>query len=247
MAIPLFRRAAPDPDRITITHGGDSFPVRVTRHARARRYSLRLSSKTNEVILTLPPRGSLHAATDFAVSQGAWIAARIRRIATRTPFAHGAIIPLRGIDHRVIHRPAPRGVVTEATDAAGAPTIAVYGDAPHVARRLRDFLTRQAKRDLLLAVEIHARTLGVTPSRISVKDTVSRWGSCSASGNLSFSWRLIMAPSFVLHYLAAHEVAHLKEMNHSTRFWRIVASLDPRWREAERWLSHEGSKLHLYG
>lgn len=247
MAIPLFRRTAPDPDHITVRHGDASFDVRVTRHARARRYSLRLSSKTNEIILTLPPRGSLRAAADFATSQGGWIATRIRRVSARTPFADGSMIPLRGVAHRVIHRPAPRGIVTDAVDAQGEPIIAVYGETAHVARRLRDFLIRQAKRDLDLAVERHARALGVSARRVSVKDTVSRWGSCSASGNLSFSWRLIMAPPFVLHYLAAHEVAHLKEMNHSHRYWRIVAGLDPRWREAERWLSHEGAKLHLFG
>ncbi|WP_342360085.1 SprT family zinc-dependent metalloprotease [Terrarubrum flagellatum] len=247
MVIPVLRRATPDPDRIKIWHGGDAFEVRVTRHARARRYSLRLSNKTDEVILTLPPRGSLRAATSFAESQGDWIATRVRRAATRIPFADGSFIPLRGVDYRIIHRPAPRGVVTPATDASGEPTLAVYGETAHVARRVRDYLIKQARIDLERAVEKHARALELTPKRISVKDTVSRWGSCSSTGRLSFSWRLIMAPPFVLEYLAAHEVAHLKEMNHSTRYWRIVDKLDPRWREAERWLSHGGSQLHRYG
>lgn len=247
MAIPLFRRAAPDPDHITIRHGDDSYNVRVTRHARARRYSLRLSSRTSEVILTLPARGSLRAAATFAESQGGWIASRVQRVALKTPFAHGALIPLRGVAHRIVHRPDARGVTTVGVDAFGQPILIAHGDEAHLARRIRDYLVKQARGDLDLAVEKHARALGAAPTRISVKDTVSRWGSCSASGRLSFSWRLIMAPPFVLDYLAAHEVAHLREMNHSKRYWRIVAGLDPRWREAERWLSHEGSRLHLYG
>lgn len=247
MAIPLFRRSAPDPDHITVRHGDDSFAVRVTRHVRARRYSLRLSSKTDEVILTLPPRGSLRAATSFAESQGGWIATRIKRVSQRIPFADGAYIPLRGIEHRIIHRPAPRGVVTPAIDQHGEPILAVYGQAAHVARRVRDFMVAQAKREFDTAVQRHASALGVAARGISVKDTVSRWGSCSAAGRLSFSWRLIMAPPFVLEYLAAHEVAHLREMNHSARYWRIVAGLDPRWREAERWLTNSGARLHLYG
>jgi predicted metal-dependent hydrolase len=245
--IRLFERARPDPDRITVEHAGDAFPVRITRHARARRYSLRVASRTAEIILTLPARGSLKAAIAFAESQGGWIAARIQRAPERTPFAAGAHIPLRGVTHRILHRQGPRGVATAAIAPDGEPILAVHGDAAHLPRRVRDFLIREARRDLDAAVQRHAAALGLSPRKITVKDTVSRWGSCSSAGRLSFSWRLIFAPPFVLDYLAAHEVAHLREMNHSTRFWRIVAGLDPRWREAERWLSRQGGELHRYG
>ena len=247
MAIPLFRRAAPDPDHITIRHGDDSFAVRVTRHARARRYSLRLSSKTDEVILTLPPRGSLRAATTFAESQGSWIATRVRRVSRRVPFADGAYIPLRGIEHRIIHRQAPRGVVTPAVDQNGEPLLAVYGRPEHVARRVRDYLVAQARREFDVAVQQHSRALGVAARGFSVKDTVSRWGSCSAAGRLSFSWRLIMAPREVLSYLAAHEVCHLVHMDHSARFWRLCRSICPETDTAEAWLKAHGPDLHRYG
>ncbi len=245
--IPLLRRAAPDPEFVTVAHGGETFSLRVTRHQRARRYSLRFSARTHEIILTLPARGSLRAAATFAQSQAGWIAARVQRAPERIPFADGAAIPVRGELTRIVHQPAPRGVATLARDESGAPVLLIRGEAAHVARRVRDFLAREARRDLDLAVQKHARALGIAARKIAVKDTVSRWGSCSSAGRLSFSWRLIMAPPFVLDYLAAHETAHLQQMNHSQRFWRIVASLDPRWREAERWLSHEGAALHRYG
>jgi predicted metal-dependent hydrolase len=114
-------------------------------------------------------------------------------------------------------------------------------------RRVRDFLEREAKRDLQAAVARHTAALGIPARRITVRDTRSRWGSCSAKGYLNFSWRLILAPPFVLDYLAAHEVAHLKEMNHSPRFWREVHALCPRTEEAERWLKRHGTDLHRYG
>jgi predicted metal-dependent hydrolase len=120
-------------------------------------------------------------------------------------------------------------------------------ETPHVARRLREFLEREARRDISAAVKHHTANLGVPAKRITVRDTKSRWGSCSSSGALSFSWRLILAPPFILDYLAAHEVAHLKEMNHSHRFWRVVRQLCPGMEEAEKWLKRHGSDLHKFG
>ena len=142
---------------------------------------------------------------------------------------------------------AIRGVTSATLDPYGEPVIAVTGEPAHVARRVREFLEREARRDLAEAVIRHTAALGVPARRLTVRDTTSRWGSCSAKGCLSFSWRLILAPPFVLDYLAAHEVAHLKEMNHSHRFWRIVHGLCERTEEAERWLKRHGSELHKFG
>jgi predicted metal-dependent hydrolase len=121
------------------------------------------------------------------------------------------------------------------------------GEAPHVDRRIGDFLRREAKRELEVASLQFAATLGVTIKRVSVRDQASRWGSCSTTGVLSYSWRLILAPSYVLNYLAAHEVAHLIEMNHSARFWRMVRRLCPEHERAKVWLEVHGSDLHRYG
>ena len=117
----------------------------------------------------------------------------------------------------------------------------------HINRRIGDFLRREAKRELEAASLRYASELGVSIRRVSVRDQASRWGSCSTAGVLSYSWRLILAPDFVLNYLAAHEVAHLVEMNHSVRFWRLVRRLFPDHERAKVWLDVHGSDLHRYG
>jgi predicted metal-dependent hydrolase len=123
----------------------------------------------------------------------------------------------------------------------------VAGAAPHLARRIRDYLKYEAQCDLEAASRYYAEKIGVAIKRITVRDQSSRWGSCSNSGVLSYSWRLILAPPYVLDYLAAHEVAHLKELNHSPRFWRLVRSLTPDAERAKVWLDAHGADLHRYG
>jgi hypothetical protein len=112
---------------------------------------------------------------------------------------------------------------------------------------VHDFLKREARRELQKSAQAHAEALSVRVKRLSIRDQSSRWGSCTSAGSLSFSWRLILAPPFVLDYLAAHEVAHLVEMNHSPRFWRVVARVCPSVERAKRWLDTYGNDLHRYG
>jgi predicted metal-dependent hydrolase len=123
----------------------------------------------------------------------------------------------------------------------------VAGRLEHASRRLKDWLLEQARADLDASVTRHSRMLGVKARSISLRDQTSRWGSCTAGGLLSFSWRLILAPSHVLDYVAAHEVAHLVEMNHGPRFWKHVSRCMPRLEEAKRWLRSHGADLHRYG
>jgi len=129
----------------------------------------------------------------------------------------------------------------------GAHMLCVAGDRAHLARRVGDYLKRAAKHDLQASCRRYAADLGVTVKRVSVRDQTSRWGSCSSTGVLSFSWRLILAPPFVLDYLAAHEVAHLIEMNHSRRFWRLLLRACPATHRAKVWLNVHGADLHRYG
>jgi hypothetical protein len=129
----------------------------------------------------------------------------------------------------------------------GERLLCVAGEPPHVDRRIGDFLKREARRDLEAASRRHASTLGVVFKRISVRDQSSRWGSCSNTGVLSFSWRLILAPSVILDYLVAHEVAHLAELNHSRRFWKLVRRMHPDCDRAKVWLDLHGTDLHRYG
>jgi predicted metal-dependent hydrolase len=127
------------------------------------------------------------------------------------------------------------------------PRLAVAGEFDHAPRRLLDWLKRQANLDLRARVAVHADRLDLEPSRICVRDQATRWGSCSTSGALSFSWRLVLAPPLVLDYLAAHEVAHLAHMNHGKRFWKLVAKTMPQYQEAQVWLRKHGASLHRYG
>ena len=241
----LFRRTS-EPKGITVAFDGEIYPVRLRRHSQARRYTLRIHAASRDVVLTMPPRGSVKQAREFAQKNGAWIAARLRRLPDATPFAHGTLLPLRGVSHRIDHRKSTRGTVWIET-GADMPLLCVAGEAPHLPRRVRDFLKREAKRELETASGTAAQALGVTVKRVSVRDQSSRWGSCSSTGVLSYSWRLILAPSFVLDYLAVHEVAHLIEMNHSRRFWRLVEKICPDMGRAKAWLDAHGADLHRYG
>jgi len=241
----LFRRT-PEPQAIEVAHDGAVYRVEVRRHTRARRYTLRVQMASRTVVLTVPPRGSLKEARTFAQRNGGWIAARLNRLPHAMPFADGARVPVRGVMHRIVHRRGTRGTVwTEIGD--DGPLLCVAGDAAHLARRVRDYLKREAKRDVDAASRHYAAALGVTIKRVTVRDQVSRWGSCTGEGVLSYSWRLVLSPPHVLDYLAAHEVAHLIEMNHSRRFWRLVARICPEWQLAKNWLTAHGNALHRYG
>jgi predicted metal-dependent hydrolase len=242
----LYRRPA-EPQALPVVHEKAVYLVRLRRHRQARRYTLRIQAATREVVLTMPPRGSLKEAKAFAEKHGPWIAARLERLPEAEPFAHGVMIPLRGQQIRVVHRRAVRGTVWIEINEDGERSLCVAGQPEHVDRRVHDFLKREAKSDLEAASHRVAAQLGVKIKRISVRDQSSRWGSCSTTGALSYSWRLILAPPHVLDYLAAHEVAHLVEMNHSARFWRLVERLCPNMQRARAWLEQHGPDLHRYG
>lgn len=237
----LFQRE-PDPQTIPVTHEGIVYEVAVKRMAQARRFTLRVRTASRDAVLTMPERARFADARDFAERHGGWIAARLSRIPETLDFVPGAIVPLRGVGHAVVHRADRRGTVWVEDGA-----IHVAGEADFAARRVQDFLKREAKKDLEQATRHHAAALGVKVTRITMRDQASRWGSCSSTGAINYSWRLILAPPFVLDYLAAHEVAHLREMNHSARFWRIVRDLCPGLEAAKAWLRVHGAQLHRYG
>jgi len=246
MRLSLFRRS-PEPDHLFVDHEEARFRVALKRRAAARRMTLRISTATGEVTLSLPERVDFEAARRFAAAHGGWIAARLAKRPCQVAFAPGVFVPLRGVSHRIVHWSSIRSATRALIDADGQPILAVAGDLAHLPRRVGDFLRAEAKKDLERAVLTHTRALGLPAKKIVLRDTRSRWGSCSSRGVLNFSWRLILAPGFVLDYLAAHEVAHLVEMNHSPRFWRVVDRLCPNVRRAKAWLDMYGTELHRYG
>jgi predicted metal-dependent hydrolase len=242
----LYRRPA-EPHSIAVKVGSAIYCVRLRRHRLARRYTLRIHPSDREAILTMPPRGTLAEARDFAHRHGGWIAARLGGLPKAVPFAAGMIVPLRNVEHRIVHRAGERGTVWTETRDSGERILCVAGEATHIDRRVRDFLKREARRDLARASQHYAEALGVKVKRLTIRDQSSRWGSCTSAGVLSYSWRLILAPPWVLDYLAAHEVAHLVEMNHSPRFWRVVGRMCAHVERSKVWLDTHGNDLHRYG
>ena len=238
--------AAPEPSHFRLRLTAEEVLVQLRRNPRARRYTLRVRAATRDVVLTVPARGTLDEALDFARRHAGWVELRLSRLPETVAFAPGACLPLRGLPHRIVHLPETRGTVW-AGNEDGEAVLFVAGDGTHLARRVHDFLKREARRDLTEAARRHAGALSVSIARVTLRDTASRWGSCSSTGALSFSWRLILAPPEVLDYLAAHEVAHRREMNHGPRFWATVDRLFPARHAAEAWLKKHGASLHRYG
>ncbi len=211
--------------------------IRLRRSARARRLSLRVSSLDGAVTMTVPSRLPVAEAIAFAGDRREWILQARAQSRSSVTVAHGAKLPVEGevcrVDAERVRAPRlERGVLTVPVRAPGRSTAA--------------FLKCLARDRLAVACDARAGALGVSYSSIALRDTRSRWGSCSHAGRLMFSWRLAMAPPEVLDYVAAHEVAHLVRMDHSPAFWRVVERLVPGWRQHRRWLHQHGGDLHAY-
>lgn len=222
-----------------VLSGDPAVNVSLRRNASARRLSLRVSAIDGQVILSLPRWSSTSAAMQFVREKEGWIR---RQLACRT----GEIIPQIG-GHVML---GGRAVAVVATDLRvvqySAGKIMVPGDALRVPVRVGAFLKVLARQHLGDACDRHAAALGVDYGRISLRDTRTRWGSCTAQGNLMFSWRLVMAPARVLDYVAAHEVAHRVEMNHSRAYWDVVERVFADYGEPRAWLRDNGHRLHAY-
>lgn len=241
MSFPRLLRRAPRTDPIVVDGPDGPIAIEVRPHPTAKRLILRLCRKTGQPQMTLPAGVRRSVAETFATSRADWIAARLADAAAHEAPADGVVIRLRDIPHVIRHRPGLKGAVRRDAERR---EIVVPGDADGLERRLRSWLKRQAKADLETAVARYAAALGVRAARVSVRDTTSRWGSCAHSRALSFSWRLVMAPPFALDYVAAHEVAHLRQMNHGPEFWALVAEICPDTDRARRWLSDNGPGLY---
>lgn len=245
----LRRTSAPkQAEEHTVDIAGRLVPVTLKPNARASRFILRMEKSGNGVRVTVPPRASTGDALAFVLRQSGWITERMAANPGAIPFRAGEVLPLRGLDHRIVHAPGRRGTAwQEAGSNDELPSLCVTGQEEHLSRRLADWLKREARRDLADAVERYTGLLQVRHSRITLRDQTSRWGSCSSNGTLSFSWRLILAPPDILDYVAAHEAAHLIEMNHSPAFWDHVRRVCPHTDASKQWLKANGAGLHRYG
>lgn len=217
--------------------GSPPVPIVLRRSGRARRISLRVSQLDGRVTLTLPPGVTDREALAFAESKTDWVRRHLAARAGDVPIQPGACLPVEGQLRRV-------ELGTGRQVRLGSDTLTLPAREPGA--RAKAFLKELARDRLAAASDRYAALLGRPYARLTLRDTRSRWGSCSSQGALMYSWRLVLAPPEILDYVAAHEVAHLKEMNHSPAFWAVVEQLYGPHGAARHWLKTQGTELHRY-
>ncbi len=222
-----------------ILPGAPDIQIQIRRSARARRYSLRVSRLDGRVTLTLPSRASEAKAMAFAREKAEWIRVRLADMPVPVVPEVGAIIPVEGVPFRVSRGGRSQIVHEQAR-------IEISNRVSIIPAAVSGLLRTLARDRLAIASDGYAGALGRRYTTLTLRDTRSRWGSCSSQGALMYSWRLVMAPVEVLDYVAAHEVAHLAEMNHGPRFWATVERLMPDYRDHRAWLRRNGEDLHRY-
>ncbi len=217
-------------------NGNPPIDVTVRRSARARRLSLRVSRLDGKVTLTLPTRSPLREGIDFLETREIWLRQNLIGLAPEAMVQAGGTVRYLGEELDVVAGQVKRTTIKDgALHVPAADTAGV---------RAKAFLKLRARDELAVASDRYATMVGRSYSRLSIRDTRSRWGSCSSEGVLMYSWRLIMAPPAILDYVAAHEVAHLVEMNHSNAFWAVVAEICPDYEMHRAWLRKNGDVLH---
>ncbi len=230
------RVKVPVPESLTLPGGAATIHWR--RNARARRITLRIDAKQGHVIVTLPARAARSAGVALLRQNADWVSTQLACLPEVAPFADGGSVVIDGVAHPIRHAPDGRG---GAWIEDGA--LHVSGDPDFLPRRVGDFLRAEARRRFSAQALAKAQGAGLTVRRVCVKDTRTRWGSCSGDGALMFCWRLLMAPPYVQDYVVAHEVAHLRHMNHAPAFWALCDSLSPHQARAVAWLEVEGARL----
>ncbi len=221
---------------------GHPVSLRFRRVANARRLILRIDRENDGAVITLPPRVSKAEGEALVYEKADWVLSRLKALPPRVLFMPGQHVPYLGKEHLIHHREDRRGVVWRKDNE-----IQVAGQLEFISRRITDWFKREARREIMVLVEAKAKILGEPYGKISIRDTRSRWGSCSSSGDLSFCWRLVMAPYWVLEYVVVHETAHLCYHNHGPQFWHTVDRLTDHTEEAKSWLLQNGESLHRYG
>jgi len=225
----------------TLEIDGDSVPLLVRRHPQARRLILRIDEDGAGAVVTIPKWASFDEGVDMAARKSNWIKRQLAKRPEAVEFIDGIEVPYLGEPHVLSHRPTGRGV--QRLDAE----IVIAGREEHLRRRLTDWFKAQARSEVTTRAHDKARLIGKRVSKITIRDTRSRWGSCGSGGTLNFSWRLVMAPVHVLDYVVAHEVAHLEHRDHGAGFWALTDELTDRMGESREWLNAFGRDLHRYG
>ncbi len=217
------------------------FPLKVIKSPRAKRLTLRIDAKEHCPVLTLPPRCTQKQAIEFVNLHYNWIAEGLQSLPQRQKFASGQNISLFGKEVQICHAPEKRwGARVEKG------VLYVSGDSEFTHRRVKDFIKKEAQAKFFKLSQKLAAKIACQVHDVVIKDTKSRWGSCSSLGNINYNWRLALAPQFVIDYIIAHEVSHLKHQNHSAVFWQCVASLCPNFEQGQSWLKQHGKELYVF-
>ncbi|AUX74648.1 MULTISPECIES: M48 family metallopeptidase [Sinorhizobium] len=244
---PSFKRRRGSETRPDITRdievAGKRLPLTIRQNARATRMTLRIEPGGRALKLTVPEGLPEREVSAFLSRHQGWLMTKLARFSGESELEDGGTIFIRGVAHRIERTGRIRGL-TEPVIVDDEAVLRVGGAEEHLRRRIADYLKKEARLELERLVAVYAGRIGRRVRSLSLKDTRSRWGSCSAEGDLSFSWRIAMAPPKVIAYLAAHEVAHLEEMNHGPDFWALCERLCADTNEARRWLKRNGTMLH---
>lgn len=233
--------------RTQINIGARTAPLIARVNRRAKRLILKVDPVTGEIFVTAPSKKSVPEAIAFAQERADWIARQLNDALAAKPFRFGMLAPVEGRYHLITPASGRTPVRRGAADETADPLLLVSGDEKHANRRVTDWMKARARVALTERVDAYCARIARPRRAIKIRDTRTRWGSCSSDGSLAFSWRLYMAPAFVLDYVAAHECAHLVHLNHSPAFWRLVKTLNAEARAAEIWLNRHGPGLFSYG
>lgn len=222
--------------------GTNRIPLVIRRNRRAKRIYLRYNPAEHAFSLTLPQRTRVADGVDFIHTKSDWISETLQQMPQKKNLKPGVVIPVLGEKTRIRHVPDMRGVF-----ALKDGELRVSGSREHLQRRIEDALKKIARNEIAELAHYKAAQIGRKVNRITLRDTRSRWGSCSSERNVMFSWRLVFAPYEVLDYVVSHEIAHLRHMDHSSRFWDTVEDLCPDYDEWKDWLRIHGKELYRFG
>lgn len=236
-------------EHTSLEAGARSIPVEIRVNRRAKRLILKVDPVRGCALITSPSKRAIPEALSFARRRLAWICAELDQGTRGSSFSPGTICGFQDRPYLIVNQGGPRARVRITREPIGDDPgeIIVGGDPAHTNRRMVDWLKKQAKTRLTDQVDIFVAALNVKRGAVTVRDTRSRWGSCASDGALSFSWRLILAPPWILDYVAAHECAHLIHMDHSPAFWDVVRTINPDAKRAIGWFREHGERLHAYG
>ncbi len=218
------------------------YKIKIQKNPRAKRIILRVSNISSNICLTIPKHETEKNAVEFLVRNKDWMLRELKRVPKKILFLDKSEIPYMGVNHKIVYA----GEYTNLIYIYNKKII-VFGKKDELSKNLRTWLHNRAKIEILNIAKLKVNFLNKTFNKVKIKELRSSWGTCGENGNLSFSWRLILAPRHVMEYIVVHELCHLVELNHSKNFWRLVTDLFPQKKISQDWLKSNGTYLHFFG